>query len=407
MNRCFLGKFIFLFLIVLVLSCNDDIRGSLYSGDAIPSPVTEISVTNLPGGAKVEYKVPHDKEALYIEATYTLDNGKHVSTKSSIFKNYIIVEGLRQTHMQEVQLTTFNRFGNHSDPVVVTIHPEKAPIDNLFSTFEMVEDFGGIRLNYQNDDNLSVEILLYSENENGDLVYNHSVFINDNKRNYHSFRGFASQQAKFGVSIIDRWDNTTDILEAELTPLKETKLDREKFRELLLEGDMPGGTAGWIMPYLFDGSIDEPGFHTNHIEPGKIIYPYTENYHAFTMDLGVVAKLSRFKFWQRQRADLDGLYSHGNPRYFELWGIDKIPDNDGSLEGWTKLVENGEVIKPSGASPGTNSAEDIASAADGEEFDINIDAPPVRYIRFVNKQNWAGTTFMFLMEVSFWGEISE
>src|SRR5690606_23443929 len=155
----------------------------------------------------------------------------------------------------------------------------------------------------------------------------------------------------------------TEILAVEKTPLEETQLDIQKFRELFLNGDEPGGISGWVMPYLWNGTLNEPGFHTAHTLPGKLIPPYTETYHAFTMDLGVLAKLSRFKFWQRQRADRDGLYSHGNPKFFDVWGTDEIPDNNGSLEGWTKLIENGEVIKPSGGTAGTNSAEDIADAA--------------------------------------------
>ena len=129
----------------------------------------------------------------------------------------------------------------------------------------------------------------------------------------------------------------------------------------------------------------------------------------FTVDLGVVAKLSRFKFWQRQGdGGCCGVYSHGNPRYFEVWGIAEIPaDNGASLEGWTRLIENGEVVKPSGAPIGSNSAEDLAQAAKGEEFEFSIEAPPVRYIRFVNMESWSTGKFMHLMELNFWGQIVE
>jgi len=71
------------------------------------------------------------------------------------------------------------------------------------------------------------------------------------------------------------------------------------------------------------------------------------------------------------------------------------------------LIENGEVVKPSGGAIGSNSAEDVAQAASGEEFEFPIEAPPVRYIRFVNLESWSTGKFMHIMEINFWGQISE
>lgn len=402
-----LYTYLILGFVMLFSSCEVDERGPLTSDATPPGVVSEVTVTNLPGAAKISYAVPNDEDVLLVEAIYKLDNGKQVTSKSSVFKNYVLVEGLRKAVPQDVELVTVDRSNNRSQPVVVTITPETAPIDKLFSSFELVEDFGGVRLYYDNAENIDAEIKLYAADENGSLVYSQSAFISDNQRSHQTFREFPPVLNKFGVAAIDRWDNVTEILEAEKIPLEEVKLDIQKFKQMLLTGDEPN-CCGWIMPYLWNGTIEDPGFHTNHIGAGTLVPPYTEKYHVFTMDLGVTAKLSRFRFWQRQRADKDGLYSHGNPRYFQVWGIDEIPaDNGASLEGWTLLIENGEVIKPSGGLAGTNSAEDIAKAAGGEDFDFSIEAPPVRYIRFVNLQNWAGTKFMFLTEVNFWGQIAD
>jgi hypothetical protein len=393
--------------IMVFFSCEVEESGPLTSDSTAPGPVSEVMVTNLPGGAKISYTIPDDEDALLVEAIYKLDNGKQVTSKSSIFKDFVLVEGLRKVQPQEVALVTVDRSNNRSQPVIVSITPETAPIDKLFSSFELVEDFGGVRLYFNNEDKIAAEILLYAADEKGNLVYSQSAFISDDQRSRQTFREFPPVPNKFGVSAIDRWNNVTEILEAERTPLEEIKLDIWKFKEMFLTGDEPN-CCGWVMPFLWNERIADPGFHTTHIAPGSIVPPYTEKYHIFTMDLGVKAKLSRFKFWQRQRADKDGLYSHGNPRYFEVWGIDEIPaDKGASLEGWTKLIENGEVVKPSGAPAGTNSAEDLAKAASGEEYDFPIEAPPVRYIRFVNLQNWAGTKFMFLTELNFWGQIAE
>lgn len=398
MDRCILV--IFLFFMVFV-SCEEESRGPLFKDDTPPGVIRDVEVENLPGGAKISYTIPIDEDALFVEASYQLDNGKKVTSKSSIFKNYVILEGLREVKSQEVELVCIDRSNNRSPSVYVTITPETAPIDKLFSSFEITEDFGGVRVIYNNEDEISAEILLYAEDEDGNLVYEQSTFISDDRSSHYTFRSFPPVSAVFGVSATDRWDNSTELLETTVTPLEEHELNRELFRDMFLEGDEPDA-FGWTKPNLWNGSIDGSGFHTAQGEPGTVIPPYTQGYHVFSMDLGVVAKLSRFRFWQRQDS---WIFTHGNPRFFEVWGIDKIPDDDGaSLEGWTKLVEKGEVVKPSGGPLGSNSADDIAQAAEGEEFEFPIEAPPVRYIRFVNMENWSSSKFMHLMEIKFWGQ---
>jgi hypothetical protein len=401
-------NFLILGYFALLSSCEEDVRGPLTKDPNPPGLVSEVTVTNLPGGARISYAVPDDEDALLVEASYTLDNGKQVTAKSSVFKNFVIVEGLRKVRPQDVELVSVDRSNNRSEPVRVSITPETAPVDKLFASFELVEDFGGVRLKYNNADKIPAELLLYAADEDGNLIYRQSTFIADGQRSHHTFRGFDPVATRFGAAAIDRWDNVTEIFEAERTPLNEVILELENFKDVFLTGDEKDA-FGWTKSNLWNGSIDGSGFHTAQGLPGAIVPPYTEGNHMFTVDLGVVAKLSRFKFWQRQGdGGCCGVYSHGNPRYFEVWGIAEIPaDNGASLEGWTRLVENGEVVKPSGAPIGSNSAEDLAQAASGEEFEFPIDAPPIRYVRFVNIESWSTGKFMHIMELNFWGQIVE
>jgi len=391
-------------LILTIASCEEEERGPLAKDDLAPQKVTEISVENLAGGAKISYKAPSDEDALLVEATYTRSNNEQVTTKSSIYKNYVLVEGLRSTDAQDVELVAVDRSENRSEAVKVRIEPQKAPIDKLFDSFELVEDFGGVRVKYNNEDNISAEILLYREDENGNMIYQQSAFISTDQDKHHTFRGYEPEKTNYAISVIDRWDNTSELLKKEVQPLEEIMLDLENFRDVEMVGDEPSAW-GWTKQNLWNNTLDGNGFHTAQGKPGAVIPPYEEGYHMFTIDLGVMAKLSRFKFWQRQGG---WIFTHGNPRYFEVWGTDELPaDNGASLEGWVKLIEDGEVIKPSGGPLGSNSAEDIAQAASGEEFEFPIDAPPVRYIRFVNKQSWSTGKFMHLMEMNFWGQINE
>ncbi len=388
---------------LLLWSCEEDERGPLTLDSTIPQQVSEVEVTNVSGGARIAYNVPTDKDVLLIEAVYTLESGREVTTKSSVYKNYITIEGLRGEKPQEVKLVTVDKSNNRSEPVSVTINPLKAPIDMLYESFDMIADFGGARLLYNNENLLRAELKFYAKGENGKLEYQRSVFLQDDTNTFEIFRGFEPEATTFGVSIIDRWDNTTEIKEFELTPLFEEELSQENFADPgMLSGDEPDAW-GWVKPNMWDGNINT-GFHTNSTQT-QIIPPYTEVFEMATVDLGVTAKLSRFKMYQRQGGFL---YNIGNVKHFEIWGIAELPaDNGASLEteGWVRLVKDGEVVKPSGLPLGQLSSEDRAAGAEGSEFLFPIDAPPVRYIRIVNKQNFEGNKFWYITELRFWGQI--
>jgi hypothetical protein len=119
-----------------------------------------------------------------------------------------------------------------------------------------------------------------------------------------------------------------------------------------------------------------------------------------TFDLGVTAKLSRFTLWQRQG---QWIYNHGNPKQYEIWGSVN-PPSDGSWTNWEKLVECTSV-KPSGQPTGMNSSEDVAAAARGEEFNIPLSAPRVRYIRVKVLESWIGKggQAAHISEMTFYG----
>ena len=121
----------------------------------------------------------------------------------------------------------------------------------------------------------------------------------------------------------------------------------------------------------------------------------------WTMDLGQEAKLSRVIVWQRNGRYL---YNHGNPRKFELWGSND-PNLDGSWDSWTKLGTF-EGTKPSGLPLGEVSNEDLVYAESGEEFAIPLEAPSVRYIRFLTIETWSGSDFFHIGELKYFGKPS-
>lgn len=182
----------------------------------------------------------------------------------------------------------------------------------------------------------------------------------------------------------------TGYLTVEAPIVSYPELDKSKFKEFVLPGDV-GSAWGWIMPFLWDGNTAEgSGFHTPEVNLPQ----------HFTFDLGVKSTLHEVKVWQRMGNDL--VYNAGNFKRFEIWGSNE-PAADGSFTGWVKLLDC-ISIKPSGSPLGTVTEEDNAYAVAGELFKFPEGSPAVKYIRFKMLENWSGSLSNHIMEASFWGE---
>ena len=387
-------------------SCEEEGRGPLVPDGTPPGPVSNPQVTNIPGGAQITYDIPADDDLIYVEARYKR-KGEPVVSRSSIYKDTLLIEGLSSTEPQEVELVAVDLGANESAPLKVMITPEKSPLTQMFESFQLVPDFGGARLNYKNPGEIKAELLLYTV-EGDKKTYNQSAFLEGKEiYKFHTFRdeAFNNKSVKFALEAKDLWGNITETYENEVRALEEDLMDREKMRGVLLVGDSPSD-YGWVLSNLIDGiTKGNQGFHTNVQITAPIVPPYTESLAMFTIDMGVIARLSRIKWWQRDAGDYKWHYTRGNPRYFEIWGTDVLPDDSGAsmATGWTRLVKDGEIIRPSGKVSGPVTPEEIVISERGFEFPIS--ANPMRYIRFVCKENWGGSKFMNLTEIKMWGKV--
>lgn len=181
-------------------------------------------------------------------------------------------------------------------------------------------------------------------------------------------------------------------------PAKVKLLDRTKMKALKLTGDT-GSAWGWVLARVIDGNTEEPsGFHNPLSITSVIVPPYAEAFSMFTIDMGVVAKLDKIKWWQRTVFNTylkkSRAYNEGNPYLFDIWGTDKIPADKGAsmATGWTRLIKDGEVKRGS-----------VEDAKKGHEYMIDAKHPAVRYIRFVNQKSWNGRKWMHVMELKMWG----
>lgn len=390
-------SFIYLFLlgIIVLFACKEETLAPLSTGNK-PNPVKDYTVESLPGGAKITFKVPSSEDLLYIKAEYEIIAGVKRETKSSIYKNYLIVDGFGKEGKYKVTLYAVANGEVQSEPTTIEVNTLTPPYITAFNSIEMTAVFGGINIKYKNKDegNLSFHLLHVDSTNKWSSAYSHYTrFLKGN----FSVRGYDTIDTKFGVYVRDRWNNISDTLTGTYRPLYESLITNSTFRALKFPTDVWQAHTG--APHLViekvwnnNTSAADDCFHTT---------PNSGMPQHFSFDMGKTVKLSRFKYFQRPST----LWRAGNPKVFELWGSNN-PNPDGSWDDWTK-IDTFTSIKPSGLPVGTNSSEDIALAQAGEDFDVPITTPPYRYYRWNTVETWGNVTYISIAELTFWGAVTE
>lgn len=375
-------------------ACEEIVNEPLVIGEK-PGKITDYTVQSLPGAAKIEFSLPESKDLLYVKAEYEIADGVKREAISSKYKNNLIVDGFPAEGEYDVILYSVAQGNVMSDPTSVKIKTLTPPYLTAFNSLSMQAVFGGINVAFMNE-------------SEGDLVFHVLIVDSTNawqpaetyytslKEGDFSVRGFDTLSYQFGTYVRDRWGNISDTLIGTFKPLYETLIDKSTFAPL---NNWPGdvwwahtGAPSLVMAKIWDdkttGSSD--CFHTT---------PNTGMPQSFSFDMGKKVKLSRFKYYQRSSTR----WNAGNPRFFELWGSND-PNPDGTWDSWTK-IGGFESVKPSGEPLGTNTAEDIALAVAGEDFDVPIITPAYRYYRWNTLQTWANMTYISIGELTFWGSI--
>ncbi|WP_192350091.1 DUF5000 domain-containing lipoprotein [Algoriphagus sp. Y33] len=389
-----------IFLVVLMISCDEAMESREPSGNdqSVPSAVSNVQVTNLPGKALFTYSVPEDKNLLFIKAEYQLPSGKSREVTASFYKDSLLVEGFIDTLEHEVKIYSVSRNNVESAPFVVTVKPLEAPVWKVFKSLEVQNTFGGFNVSANNPDEEEVSIYIMKRNafNQFDVDNRMSVFTSEDDI-LAKIRGLDTLAYDFRIFVKDKWGNSTDTVAQVVEPIFETQLDPVGFRAFVLPGDAPQVPNGARLEYAWDNRLGWPWTSFTHQVNGG------PEPHIITFDMGVEAKLSRL--WIRAYPELNPqqFYFLTSLRKFEVWGS-VSPNLSGALdESWT-LLGSYEVEKPSGTSYGQDSALDREVASAGWDFEVDLDAPKIRYIRIRCLENWAGGTAQSINELRIYGD---
>jgi len=393
-----LHTFILGAIAILLIACTEEKREPWENNTNPPGQVSNVTIINQPAQATITYTLPKDQDLLYIKAVYPLNSGAIREVKASYYTNSMVLDGFGVEGSYDVKLYAVNRSEMESEPVTIQVNPLKNPIWDVYESMEIMPDFAGVRIIAKNDfkANVTIEFLRKNEKDEwekyGNDIYTSLPEISNTNR------GFDTIPELFGATVRDRFMNYTDTVFTTVKPLYEESLDKGKFREVRLPGDAAIQTVTPGMPQMWNGSINP------YDSQRMLTSTESSDPQWITFDLGQVAKLSRFKFYNYHEfvGGKTLFYYRGQLRYFELWGTAQYSP-DGSFDGWTQLGTY-EVIKPSGLPYGEQSTEDYEKALQGFEFNVDPDAPKVRYLRIKSNQNWEGTTWMEILEIFIYGD---
>lgn len=371
------------------LACKEDIHLPKENDKRPPGAVKSAVVTPLPGGALIRYVRPDDEDLLYVKAVYKTHKGELREYKSSSYNDEITITGFGDTSVYKVQLYAVDEGENVSQPLDISVKPLKPSHLIVQDSIRVIPDFGGITLQYVNDNEENIAIVVLGTDALGNFSPV-STFYTKTKKGEYAVRGFAAEKMKFGVFVRDRWQNLSDTSIFELTPLFEQRLDKSKMKALVLPNDAQLGYSGNVQ-YLFDDIIGNMGwYHTGD----QARMP-----QWFTFDMGVRAKLSRLVWHMRE----GHYYNLHNPRIVEIWGSNN-PSANGSWDNWELMAEY-EQRKPSGLPAGQLSQADIDAAIQGETVRFSLTIKSYRYIRFKTLRNWSNGTYVNFNELTLFGSI--
>ncbi len=406
-----LGAILFLSVILPACKKTDGYNTIVSTDKSKPLPVSNVLVSNFPGGAYLTYTLPNSPNLLYVQATYKINGVTTRQTKSSYYSDSITVSGFAKSQDYSVTLVTVTRAEVQSDSIVVTVHPATPPYLSVLPTVKIQQDFGGVNISAQNTTLANIGVIVIGPDSLNKLQIIDQNYTNQDSINF-SLRGYDTLPKKFGVYITDQWGNISDTVYSTITPIYEVQMDKSLFQPYVLPTDAPTG-FGWVITNMWDGNYGSPGYHTTQpIQP--LVWPA-----VITFDMGQSAKLSRYTIWDR---GIDGsgnfLWQAGAPSIWVLWGrtstpVDEtMPDQSNlppvggtSTNGWINLGLFTLPLKPSGLPNPEYTNADLAFWNAGFSYEFDLSLPKVRYMRFECIQNVSLTNDFFnIEELTFWGD---
>lgn len=364
-------------------------------------PIEVDQIIPINGGATITYKLPNDPDLLYVMAEYER-NGKMFTEKSSVHKNTLTIEGFNTLDKVPFRLYMVNKQEQRSEPLELEFKPLESLISIARNSLNMVPGFGGIVADWNNPKKTEFGVRLMVKDEKGGLVTKEMYFSSSEKER-RAFRGFNPKETTFAIAFEDKWGNISDTTLLTTTPFFETVVPKPyaDFRASIPYDNITN-LSGRNINTLWDNIV-------NTASHGWLTQSGGGSGISMTIDLKQVVKLSRIVI---HGYHVNSVYGQANITQFEAWGLKtmnfakladrpywldeyavrnkNIRDIDGINEttqlpartfkddwqylGWHAIPRYDRMVPPDPQGA-------LNLAANGTEYEIPLDAGPVRYIR--------------------------
>lgn len=151
---------LYILSVLLLIACSEEERTFVKTDSVAPQPVSNVEVTNIPGGAILKYTLPDDEDLLCVKANYELKSGVSSEVKASLFVDTLKIEGFGTEDERIVELVAIDRSLNESSPVKVTVKPLEAPVVTIGRTLKLIADFGGVHAYWDNPGRSEISVIL-------------------------------------------------------------------------------------------------------------------------------------------------------------------------------------------------------------------------------------------------------
>ena len=285
-----------------------------------PETVTVTKVVNDYGRSIIYYNLPDDINVHYVKAVYTPRPGETTEVNASSLTDSLILEGFKEAGEYTVDLFTVS-FGNtRSAPVAASVSPMTPPYQLSVERLKCTACFGGLTVAFDNPTKANLDIIVSKKTEEGTWKQVETKYLNAQDARF-SVRGQDPVPSEFKVTIKDRWGNSCETEEINLTPLYEQELDKAKMSGLMLAGDAtihPNIPKG--VPAVYDGDIPK-SFNEDWVGGCYHTAVGVPIPSVFSIDMGEVCHFSRMIWYPRH------IMKAGHPRIMEIYGATELnPD---------------------------------------------------------------------------------
>lgn len=303
-------KFVYSLLVMSIVLAVTGCTEKEMDDSPAPAAVTNLSYVKTNGGAIITYKLPTDKNLLFVRAEYMNSQNEEVSKVASRFDNKIEIDGYIDLNKHTIKLYSIGKNGKESAAASIDIVPDTSHIELIMKSLRFEPIVGGVKAKWYTPSKKTV--FIYVDYSDGTKAYQRILSSSDKDSVEVNIRGLDSIPYNFSITVEDFSHNKTQkVTKGTFKPKPEFKIDKKSWK--VLTNFSANGTSGdgKIENFIDDiidtqeSAADNSYFIVNRGNNGGSLMFFSDltvqsgKPLMMVVDMGKQVMLSRFVCWQR------------------------------------------------------------------------------------------------------------